>query len=93
MLATARASLTCRRIREALAQTFEYRGTHEVPGSVPPPPEAWRDSYADLADEHELPWKTLEAAFDAVARFLDPALAMQDGTWDRAAWSWRSGGS
>ena len=88
LLATARERLTCRRIQEAIAQTFEYRGTHGAPGSVPPPPPAWIDLYAELAREHELSWSTLDEVFTAVARFLDPALAMEDGVWDREAWSW-----
>jgi hypothetical protein len=95
LLATARESLTCRRISAALVQTFEYRGTHDVPRSVPPPPPAWRDVYAEMASEHELEWKTLEEVFGAVTRFLDPVLAMADGDgdmdWDRGSWLWVSG--
>lgn len=93
LLATAREPLSCGRIREALDQTFGFRGTHDVPTSVPPPPAAWRAPYAELAAEHELTWASLDEVFAAAAHFLDPVLAEgQRGAWLRATWHWASAG-
>jgi len=69
------------RLRMALAQTFEFRGTHAVPSSVPDPPASWSAPYRELARENELTWTTLEELTVAVGAFLNPVLAGKDGTW------------
>jgi hypothetical protein len=40
------------------------------------------------AEEHALPWRTLEEARAAAAAFLDPLLGGHDGVWDPARWRW-----
>jgi|CXWL01.1.fsa_nt_gi hypothetical protein len=76
-------------LRRAIEKTFEYRGTHAVPATVPPPPAFWEASYAAMAASDELAWKTLAEVTQAAALFLNPVLAPGEcGTWDSASWSW-----
>ena len=89
LLATVPDPLHCHRITEAIRNTFDARGTHDAPGTLPLPPEAWRTSYADLAAEQRLRWRTLDGLVVAVRAFLDPVLRDDDcGTWHRERWSW-----
>ena len=39
------------RVRESIAATFRRRATHPVPATLPPPPESWREPFAELASE------------------------------------------
>lgn len=92
LIATAR-SVEAGRLRAAIDQTFGFRMTHEVPGRLPAPPDAWRVPYATMAKEDQLHWPTLEKAFDAAQAFLDPVLAGLTGSeWDPEAWSWSEAG-
>ena len=73
-------------LRRAIEKTFEYRGTHAVPATVPPPPAFWEASYAAMAASDELAWKTLAEVTQAAALFLNPVLAPGEcGTWDSAS--------
>lgn len=38
-------------VREALVATFAARGTHPLPPTLPPPPDAWKDEFVDMATE------------------------------------------
>ena len=80
--------LDAERLRLALTQTFEFRGTHAVPSSVPDPPATWSTPYDQLARENELTWTTLEELATAVAAFINPVLAGKNGTWRPAKWQW-----
>jgi hypothetical protein len=80
--------LNAERLRMALAQTFEFRGTHAVPSSVPDPPASWSTPYGELARENELAWTTLEELTTAVAAFINPVLAGKSGTWRPMEWQW-----
>ncbi len=80
--------LDAERLRMALAQTFDFRGTHAVPLSVPDPPANWSTPYGELARESELPWATLEELTVAVGAFLNPVLAGKNGTWRPMEWQW-----
>jgi hypothetical protein len=89
LLATVPDPLSGDRIAEAIHNTFHARATHAVPGSLPAPPDAWRTLYADLAEEHRLPWKGLDELVAAVQAFLDPVLRGEDCVaWQRQPWSW-----
>jgi hypothetical protein len=82
-------ALDAGRLRAALEQTFSYRGTHPLPPSLPAPPAAWMEPYAEMAKEDELTWKTLSDVTAAVGTFLDGPLAGEQGArWDPAAWCW-----
>ncbi len=78
------------RLRQALEQTFTFRGTHPIPASVPDPPTLWVDVYRRMAEEDELDWRTLTELVVAVRSFLDPILADEKprGGWTPADWTW-----
>jgi hypothetical protein len=77
------------RVRAALRQTFEFRGTHPVPTSIPTPPVAWADSYARIARNDGLRWQTLAEVTSAVREFLEPVLSdARIQVWQPAEWRW-----
>jgi len=78
-------------LREAILGTFAQRASHEVPTSITAPPDQWSASYALMAEENHLRWTTLDDVTAAVRAFLDPVLRGEEGVWDPAGWSWRSG--
>jgi len=93
LIATA-GSVAASRVRAAVEQTFAFRGTHEVPSALPPPPAAWATPYAAIAREDELRWTALADAFEAARAFLDPVLAGPgDVLWDPLAWRWATADS
>lgn len=53
-------------VREAIAATFSHRNTHSLPERLPTPPKEWAESFVALADELDLPVKTLEGAYDSI---------------------------
>ncbi len=67
-------TLDAARVRESVAATFHRRATHPVPATLPPPPEAWRESFAELASECGMA-PEIEAHFAQVAGFLALVLA------------------
>lgn len=92
LIATA-GSVEAGRLRAAIDQTFGFRGTHEVPGSLPAPPDTWEAPYATIAKEDQLRWPTLEEAFESARAFLDPVLAgLSVSQWNPEDWSWTLGG-
>ncbi len=78
------------KLRLALERTFEFRGTHPLPSSVPSPPTFWAEPYAAMALDNDLRWTSLKEITEAVSAFLDPVLASADcGTWVPGAWLWQ----
>jgi hypothetical protein len=78
------------KLRLAFERTFGFRGTHPLPGSVPPPPAFWEGPYAAMASGDELIWETLGEVTKAVTAFLDPVLGSATcGTWEPKDWLWR----
>lgn len=80
--------LDAQRLRLALAQTFEFRGTHAVPSSLPDPPASWPTPYGQSARENELAWTTLEELTTAVEALINPVLVGKSGIWRAAKWQW-----
>jgi hypothetical protein len=78
------------RLRQALEQTFDFRGTHALPTALPAPPPEWVAIYRRMADEDALDWKTLDELFVAVRAFLEPVLvaATPNGLWRPERWRW-----
>lgn len=75
-------------LRAALERTFTIRTGAELPPRTPPPPDAWSTPYRRLARDVGI---TIDmgAAYQAVARMLDPVLAgMARGIWDPAQGEW-----
>jgi hypothetical protein len=75
-------------LSHAIASTFAHRKTHDVPAKLPSPPPDWGDSYAAMAMQDELKWRSLESVFEAACQFLDPVLKNPLGTWNPEQWQW-----
>ncbi len=58
-------------VRRALHATFARRQTHILPASLVPPPETWREPYAELAAECGVRLTTAEEAFAALAAYWE----------------------
>lgn len=78
-------------LRLALEKTFQFRGTHPLPASIPTLPAFWEASYAALAANDELIWRTLAEVREAVSSFLNPVLghSSEDEMWLPEDWRWR----
>jgi hypothetical protein len=88
LLATAK-PIDAKRLQAALVQTFGFRKTHGLPGTLPAPAPSWTTPYAAMAREDQLPWATLVDVTTAARAFLDPVLAGNlDATWRPETWVW-----
>jgi len=67
-------TLNATRVAESIAATFRRRATHPVPATLPPPPEPWREPFAELASECGMA-PEIEAHFTQVAGFLARVLS------------------
>jgi hypothetical protein len=75
-------------LHEAMEATFAQRGQQALPGSLPSPPDAWREPYRRLATEVDVE-ADLDNAFAEAAAFLDPILAGRaTGVWDQRRRIW-----
>ena len=83
-------TLAGREVRTAIDRTFERRGTHPVPASVPEPLASWGPVYERMAAVDGLPWSSIPELVVVVRRFLDPILADASPavTWHPGAWAW-----
>ncbi|GMU07351.1 nucleotidyl transferase AbiEii/AbiGii toxin family protein [Corallococcus caeni] len=82
-------ALDATRLRSAIHQTFTFRDTHPPPPLLPAPAPSWEAPYADMAQDNQLAWPTLDIVTDAAKRFLDPVLdASSITTWDPETWRW-----
>lgn len=83
------ATLDAATLARALKETFEHRGQHDVPTSLPEPPTHWATPYGVLAREVDLP-PDLAEAFRVGSAMLDPVLTgrVTAGSWDRAKGDW-----
>jgi hypothetical protein len=88
LIALALDGMTATQLREAFDLTFNFRGTHELPASLPDPPEQWLGPYDRLVAEEELVWPTLEELHAVAAALIDPILAGVGGTWSVAEGRW-----
>jgi hypothetical protein len=76
------------RLQRALSETFAARGTHPVPGSLPPPPAAWRTAYRRIGTEVGIA-EDLDAAFAEAAAWLAPVLRSESQLlWDPKRGEW-----
>ncbi|NPD27387.1 nucleotidyl transferase AbiEii/AbiGii toxin family protein [Corallococcus exiguus] len=89
LLAQARKPLEAEQLRQALKLTFDFRNTHPLPSALPLPSRDWERPYADMAQDNQLPWATLEKVTEAAKRFLDPVLeGAAITTWNPETWCW-----
>lgn len=45
--------------------------------------------YANMVEENNLRWTTLDEVTAAVSAFLDPVLRGDEGGWDPSSFTWR----
>jgi hypothetical protein len=77
------------KLKQAVEATFHARKTHAVPRELPDPPGRLSGSYRQLARELDLPWRTVEEAAQAAAKFLDPILkGSAQSRWHSIEWRW-----
>jgi predicted nucleotidyltransferase component of viral defense system len=72
----------------ALTTTFDFRKKHSLPAVLPPPPEDWAKPYRAMAEDHGLPWTSIDEVFGAARTFLDPVLRGERGMWTKGTRSW-----
>ena len=83
-------SLQAGRMHRALSVTFDDRGTHDLPTSLPPPPTEWRTAYRQIAAE-VVSEPDLSLGFEQARTFLDPVLsrtAEDNAQWNPAQRRW-----
>jgi hypothetical protein len=56
-------------LREALRVTFAQRPRQSLPEELPPPPVEWREDFAVMAEELQLPVRDLDAGFAVLTQF------------------------
>lgn len=60
-------TLSLEKVREALSRTCERRGTHDLPGTITPPPDEWEAPFRALAEQCRLT-VSLAQAFEVLSR-------------------------
>jgi hypothetical protein len=78
-----------RRLQEALHGIFERRGTHDLPRTLPQPPDDWRTPFRKLASGTGID-PDLTAGHCRAAELLNPILSgeVQRGTWQAQEERW-----
>ena len=56
-------------VRKALHATFERRKSHSLPARLQPPPDLWRGTYQEMADDCGVSKKNIEDAFSFVEAY------------------------
>lgn len=80
--------LRSKELLKALSWTFDHRGTHQLPASLPRPPADWAPIYERMASTNSLRWSNLDEVYEAARAFLDPVLAGLQTVWDFQDWLW-----
>ena len=76
-------------LSKAIQVTFDARGTHALPQSLPDAPTSWVAPFLKMAKDVGLRGITLSTAADMARGFLNPVLQGEaQGTWDPVAWEW-----
>jgi Nucleotidyl transferase AbiEii toxin, Type IV TA system len=82
---------TAAALRRALDRTFDVRGSHGLPGALPPPPSDWSPSYRKLAQGVEIS-EDIASGYQIASGFLHPVLDGQisdDARWEPESRAWR----
>jgi hypothetical protein len=77
-------------LRQAIDATFTFRETHYAPLALPSPTASWAPVDERMAQDDELPWKTLTEVHQSEAEFLNPVFQGGLGIWDPQRWAWTS---
>lgn len=64
-----RTEMEPRRLRESIERTFSRRATHPVPAELAPPPESWRDRFAELAVQCDID-SDIDSAHRSVSGYM-----------------------
>ncbi len=56
-------------VMAAIEATFKRRRTHDIPTSLETPPDNWRDSYVEIAEDCGVKCRTVEDAFILVSEY------------------------
>jgi Nucleotidyl transferase AbiEii toxin, Type IV TA system len=92
LLAASLAEFDSPKLKQAIDATFKARASHPVPPQMPDRPQRIAPSYAQVARELDLPWRTIEEAGAAAAQFLNPVLKGDSKVtkvkWDPPHWKW-----
>jgi predicted nucleotidyltransferase component of viral defense system len=82
-------------LRAACRATFALRHT-AWPPALPPPPIGWTATWDAYVNDHDIPWRDLDAANEALTSFWRPLLVgndeANDEAWDPATWTWSAAG-
>jgi hypothetical protein len=62
-------TLDTERLRQSIKATFLRRDAHPIPAPLESPPQAWANTFAEMAGKCELT-QDLVAAFSRVAKFI-----------------------
>ena len=74
---------------QAIVSTFERRGTHPIPHSIPSLNQIIRREYARIANEVGLTFEDFDTAETALRTFINPVLEGDNpGTWNAEFWRW-----
>ena len=73
----------------ACCQTFALRAT-SWPPVLGPPPESWAGAWKAYVEDYEIQFRTLAAAYEALAAFWRPVLeeTPSGAVWDASNWNW-----
>jgi len=92
LLAASLAQFDGVKLKQAIDATFKARASHPVPPQMPDPPQRIASSYAQVARELDLPWRTIKEAGAVAAQFLNPVLKGDSKVtkvkWDPPHWKW-----
>ena len=91
LIARALDGRTATELRAAFHQTFEFRDSHPLPTSLPPPPVQWLGPYDRLREEEDLAYETLADLHAAAAALVDPILTGVEGIWSTVESRWTDG--
>jgi hypothetical protein len=78
-------------ILASVRATFDRRGTHDVPMSLPEPPESWGAAYAAMmSDARRTEAVDLQEGYRMIVRFWSPVLnrTAQRATWTPLLGAW-----
>lgn len=82
---------TAASLRRALDRTFAVRGSHRLPGALPPPPSDWSPSYRQLAQRIGIS-EDIASGYQIASGFLNPVLdgkISDDARWEPESRHWR----
>lgn len=90
-LLAAHSTFVAGNLRRSIEATFEFRDTHDMPESLPAPPEFWKKLYDHIRSQDDLQWDNLKTLQADCSDFLDPILNESTGPesiWTPSSSSW-----